>query len=98
MMAEKNGKHEERLQKILAAAGVASRRSCEDLIRAGRVSVNGEVASLGQSADSDRDRGMPARFFSAADRSSASSCCILVRDPRVTVRACALARGLARVV
>ena len=45
----------ERLQKILAAAGVASRRQAEDLLRAGRVSVNGERAELGQSADPGRD-------------------------------------------
>lgn len=41
----------ERLQKILARAGVASRRHAEELIRAGRVSVNGTLATLGQSAD-----------------------------------------------
>lgn len=35
----------ERLQKILAAAGVASRRKCEELIAAGRVKVNGEVVT-----------------------------------------------------
>jgi 23S rRNA pseudouridine2605 synthase len=45
----------ERLQKILAAAGVASRRASEDLIRAGRVTVNGTVATLGESADAERD-------------------------------------------
>lgn len=45
----------ERLQKILAAAGVASRRAAEDLIRAGRVTVNGAVATIGESADADRD-------------------------------------------
>jgi len=44
-----------RLQKILAAAGVASRRAAEDLIRAGRVAVNGETAALGSSADPERD-------------------------------------------
>jgi 23S rRNA pseudouridine2605 synthase len=44
-----------RLQKILAAAGVASRRAAEDLIRAGRVAVNGETAALGASADPERD-------------------------------------------
>ncbi|MBW2362224.1 MAG: rRNA pseudouridine synthase [Deltaproteobacteria bacterium] len=44
-----------RLQKLLAAAGVASRRGAEDLLRAGRVAVNGEVARLGQTADPDVD-------------------------------------------
>ncbi len=38
----------ERLQKRLARAGVASRRAAEELIRAGRVQVNGAVAALGQ--------------------------------------------------
>ncbi|MCU1294702.1 MAG: rRNA pseudouridine synthase [Bryobacterales bacterium] len=43
---------EERLQKILAHAGVASRRKAEDLITAGRVSVNGKtVMELGSKAD-----------------------------------------------
>ena len=37
-----------RLQKFMADAGVASRRSCEDLIREGRVTVNGIVASIGE--------------------------------------------------
>ena len=37
----------ERLQKVLARAGVASRRKAEELIRAGRVTVNGEVATIG---------------------------------------------------
>jgi 23S rRNA pseudouridine2605 synthase len=40
----------ERLQKLLARAGVASRRAAEELIQAGRVRVNGRVASLGDSA------------------------------------------------
>ena len=42
---------EERLQKILAAAGVASRRASEALISSGRVRVNGRVATLGDQAD-----------------------------------------------
>jgi 23S rRNA pseudouridine2605 synthase len=41
----------ERLQKVLAAAGIASRRQSEALIAAGRVSVDGHVATLGEQAD-----------------------------------------------
>jgi 23S rRNA pseudouridine2605 synthase len=40
-----------RLQKLIAAAGVCSRRAAEDLIRAGRVRVDDRVAELGSSAD-----------------------------------------------
>ncbi len=47
----------ERLQKFLAAAGVASRRQCEDLIRAGRVRVNGRVVDeLGTKIEPGTDR------------------------------------------
>jgi 23S rRNA pseudouridine2605 synthase len=46
---------EERLQKILARMGVASRRKAEDLIKAGRVTVNGRAAVIGMSADFSRD-------------------------------------------
>ncbi|HJP89250.1 MAG TPA: pseudouridine synthase [Candidatus Limnocylindrales bacterium] len=42
---------EERLQKIIAAAGVASRRGAEELIAAGRVRVDGKPATLGQKVD-----------------------------------------------
>ena len=45
----------ERLQKILSARGVASRRTAEKMIEAGRVSVNGAIAQLGQTADPDMD-------------------------------------------
>jgi 23S rRNA pseudouridine2605 synthase len=41
----------QRLQKVMAAAGVASRRASEDLIAAGRVTINGEVAELGAKCD-----------------------------------------------
>lgn len=44
-----------RLQKLLARAGIASRRVVEELIEQGRVRVNGEVAVLGQRADPDVD-------------------------------------------
>jgi 23S rRNA pseudouridine2605 synthase len=46
----------ERLQKVLARAGVASRRGAEALIGEGRVAVNGRIATIGQSADPDADR------------------------------------------
>ena len=45
----------ERLQKILASRGLCSRRQAEEWISAGRVTVNGERAQLGQSADPESD-------------------------------------------
>lgn len=45
-----------RLQKYLAECGAGSRRRCEDFITAGRVSVNGAPATLGQSVDPGADR------------------------------------------
>ncbi len=44
----------ERLQKVLARAGVAARRTCEELIRAGRVQVDGKVATVGMKVDPAR--------------------------------------------
>jgi 23S rRNA pseudouridine2605 synthase len=46
---------EERLQKIIAAAGFASRRQAEEMIRDGRVTLNGTIAELGQKADPEQD-------------------------------------------
>ena len=46
---------EERLQKILARAGIASRRKAEELIEEGHVTVNGQVAGLGDKVDPERD-------------------------------------------
>ncbi len=46
---------QERLQKILSAAGVCSRRQAEEYLLGGRVTVNGKVAGLGDKADPDRD-------------------------------------------
>lgn len=47
---------EERIQKILAQAGLGSRRSCEELIEQGRVIVNGKKAVIGQKADASIDK------------------------------------------
>ena len=56
---------EERLQKLISSCGLASRRTAEAWITAGRVTVNGVPAQLGDRADLDRDRvevdGVPLR-------------------------------------
>ena len=53
----------ERLQKVIASAGIASRRAGEDLIRAGRVTVDGRPAIIGEQVDPELQRvlvdGMP---------------------------------------
>jgi 23S rRNA pseudouridine2605 synthase len=46
----------ERLQKVLARAGIGSRRTCETLIASGRVTVNDERAELGRRVDVEHDR------------------------------------------
>jgi 23S rRNA pseudouridine2605 synthase len=46
----------ERLQKVLARAGVGSRRAVEELVAAGRVSVNGRPATLGRRIDPSKDK------------------------------------------
>ncbi|MCI8909637.1 MAG: rRNA pseudouridine synthase [Oscillibacter sp.] len=70
---------EERLQKILSAAGVCSRRAAEGYITTGRVTVNGHPAFLGQRADPDRDEilvdGRPLD-------GSAEKCYLMLNKPR----------------
>ena len=46
----------ERLQKIISASGLMSRRAAEELIAAGKVSVNGATAALGDKAEAGTDR------------------------------------------
>ena len=54
-MSEDETRPKPRVHKVLAAAGVASRRVCEDMIAEGRVEVNGSVATLGDKVDPDVD-------------------------------------------
>jgi 23S rRNA pseudouridine2605 synthase len=63
----------ERLQKVLARAGVGSRRVCEDMIEAGRISVNGAVVQV---------QGM--RVDPATDKIAVDGVRIELRDDRVT--------------
>ena len=59
---------QERLQKILAQAGYGSRRACEEFIVAGRIRVNGQIASLGQKADSASDKiSLDGKMIAAAE-------------------------------
>jgi pseudouridine synthase len=58
-----------RLQKILSQWGIASRRRAEQLILAGRVRVNGEIAKLGQTAEPTTDRiEVDGKLIAAKDR------------------------------
>ncbi len=57
----------ERLQKLIARAGVASRRKAEELIEAGRVTVNGRVARLGDRAGSGDDVRLDGRPVAGPD-------------------------------
>ncbi len=54
-MSKAASHREERLQKLLARAGYASRRKVEELIAEGRVTINGKLAELGDKADPERD-------------------------------------------
>lgn len=51
-----NLKSKNRLSKFLAAAGVASRRACEELIFAGKVTVNGEIVRVPQTLVDEKDK------------------------------------------
>jgi 23S rRNA pseudouridine2605 synthase len=86
---------EERLQKILAAAGYGSRRSCEELITAGRVTVNGQLAHLGSKADLQKDQirldGKPIKLpeayqYIAVYKPRGVLSTVSAPDPRPTVR------------
>ncbi|OQY32225.1 MAG: hypothetical protein B6243_07625, partial [Anaerolineaceae bacterium 4572_5.2] len=86
---------EERLQKILARAGLGSRRGCEEFITAGRVTVNGKRATLGQKADAAKDKitfdgkeiSLPKGFvYIALNKPRGVISAVTSPDPRPTVR------------
>jgi 23S rRNA pseudouridine2605 synthase len=86
---------EERLQKILSHAGFGARRACEDYITAGRVTVNGKLAILGQKADPLVDRilldGQPIKpaeqlVYLALYKPRGYLSTVSAPDPRPTVR------------
>ncbi len=83
------------MQKILAQAGLGSRRSCEEIIAAGRVRVNGQVALLGTKADPQRDDiivdGKPIKVdqsmvYIALYKPRGVLSTVTAPDPRPTVR------------
>ena len=73
---------EERLQKILSGAGICSRRKAEEYLTAGRVKVNGIIASLGDKADPERD---VVEVDGAAVTSPAAHTYIMLHKPRGVV-------------
>ena len=75
----------ERLQKLIAQAGVCSRRRAEDLLRAGRIQVNGSVAQLGDRADPGLDAiALDGRPLQAA----AAPQVLLLNKPRGVISSC----------
>lgn len=70
---------QERIQKILSARGVASRRAAEELLRQGRVRVNGRTAQLGDRADAQTDL---VEIDGTALPTAPERCCILLNKPR----------------
>jgi len=86
---------EERLQKVMAQAGLGARRACEELIAAGRVTVNGQVALLGSKVNPHRDRilvdgqplGLPETpVYIAIYKPRGVISAVTSPDPRPTVR------------
>ncbi|MBT3391590.1 MAG: rRNA pseudouridine synthase [Chloroflexi bacterium] len=86
---------EERVQKIMAHAGIGSRRACEKIIEQGLVTVNGQRATLGMKADPEKDRievkGEPIRaaqklVYIALNKPRGVISAVTSPDPRPTVR------------
>ncbi|WP_295858875.1 pseudouridine synthase [uncultured Oscillibacter sp.] len=81
---------EQRLQKLIAAAGLCSRRRAEEWLEAGRVTVNGRAARVGDKADPERD---DVRLDGAPLQRQAHSVCILLNKPRGYVTTLSDERG-----
>lgn len=81
---------EERISKILSACGVCSRRAAEELLRAGRISVNGAPAELGQKADAETDE---IRVDGQLLRKKAAHCYLMLHKPRGYVTTVSDERG-----
>jgi pseudouridine synthase len=80
---------EARLQKVLAKYGVASRRRAEQLIREGRVCINGQVATIGLKVDPDRDViTVDDRVLETGATSTPSALYILLNKPLGVVSTC----------
>ena len=81
---------EQRLQKLIAAAGLCSRRRAEEWLEAGRVTVNGRAARVGDKADPERD---DVRLDGAPLQKQTRSVCILLNKPRGYVTTLSDERG-----
>lgn len=81
---------EERLQKLLSAAGLCSRRQAEQYILEGRVTVNGLPAQLGAKADPSRDT---VALDGVSVRSTAPPTCLMLHKPRGYVSTLSDERG-----
>jgi 23S rRNA pseudouridine2605 synthase len=87
---------EQRLQKIIAAAGVSSRRKAELLIRQGRVTVNGQtVTELGAKADPERDR---IKVDGRTVRESGRKVYVLLNKPRGVISSVSDPQGREKVI
>jgi 23S rRNA pseudouridine2605 synthase len=71
----------ERLQKLLAREGIASRRQAEDWIRAGRLTINGEVATLGVRVARNDQVRLDGRLLHARPATAAGQAFLLHRSP-----------------
>ncbi len=86
---------EQRLQKIIAAAGLASRRKAESLIQQGRVTVNGQtVTQLGTKADPERDH---IKVDGKSVRESRRKIYILLNKPRQVISSVSDPQGRTKV-